>query len=53
MRKTFGKNIEVLKGINLDIDDGEFLILVGGPGCRKSTTPNTMAGLETVTKGTA
>ena len=51
MRKTFGKNIEVLKGINLDINDGRFLILVGGPGCRKSTTPNTMAGLETVTKG--
>ena len=51
LRKTYGKNVEVLKGINLDIDDGEFLILVGGSGCGKSTLLNMIAGLETVTEG--
>ena len=51
IRKTYGKNTEVLKGINLDIADGEFLILVGGSGCGKSTLLNMIAGLETVTDG--
>ena len=51
IRKTFGKSTEVLKGINLDIADGEFLILVGGSGCGKSTLLNMIAGLETVTEG--
>ena len=51
IRKTFGKNTEVLKGINLDVADGEFLILVGGSGCGKSTLLNMIAGLETVTEG--
>ena len=51
IRKTYGKDAEVLKGINLDIADGEFLILVGGSGCGKSTLLNMIAGLETVTEG--
>jgi multiple sugar transport system ATP-binding protein len=54
VRKTYGdrsKGVEVLKGINLEIADGEFLILVGGSGCGKSTLLNMMAGLETVTEG--
>jgi multiple sugar transport system ATP-binding protein len=51
IRKTYGKNVEVLKGINLDIADGEFLILVGGSGCGKSTLLNMIAGLESVTEG--
>jgi multiple sugar transport system ATP-binding protein len=54
IRKTYGdkaKGVEVLKGINLDIADGEFLILVGGSGCGKSTLLNMIAGLETVTEG--
>ena len=51
VRKTYGKNVEVLKGINLEIADGEFLILVGGSGCGKSTLLNMIAGLETVTEG--
>jgi multiple sugar transport system ATP-binding protein len=51
IRKTYGKNVEVLKGINLDVADGEFLILVGGSGCGKSTLLNMIAGLETVTEG--
>ena len=32
IRKTYGKNVEVLKGINLDIADGEFISLVGPSG---------------------
>ena len=48
--KTFGST-EVLKGINIDIVDGEFLILVGPSGCGKSTLMNTIAGLEEVTSG--
>ena len=37
--------------INLDIDDGEFVILVGPSGCGKSTTLNMIAGLEDITEG--
>jgi multiple sugar transport system ATP-binding protein len=43
--------VPVLKGVNIDIEDGQFLILVGGSGCGKSTLLNMIAGLETVTKG--
>jgi multiple sugar transport system ATP-binding protein len=48
--KNFGST-EVLKGINIDIADGEFLILVGPSGCGKSTLMNTIAGLEDVSSG--
>jgi multiple sugar transport system ATP-binding protein len=51
IRKTYPNGVEVLKGINLEINDGEFLILVGGSGCGKSTLLNMIAGLETVTEG--
>lgn len=51
IRKVYGNGVEVLKGINLDVADGEFLILVGGSGCGKSTLLNMIAGLETVTEG--
>ena len=51
IRKTYANGVEVLKGIDLDIADGEFLILVGGSGCGKSTLLNMIAGLETVTEG--
>ena len=50
MQKKFGA-VEVLKGINLDIEEGGFLVLVGPSGCGKSTLLNTIAGLETVTAG--
>ena len=51
IRKVYPNGVEVLKGINLDIADGEFLILVGGSGCGKSTLLNIIAGLEPVTEG--
>jgi len=38
--------------LSLDIEDGEFLVLVGPSGCGKSTTLRTLAGLETVSEGT-
>jgi multiple sugar transport system ATP-binding protein len=51
IRKTYPNGVEVLKGIDLDIAEGEFLILVGGSGCGKSTLLNMIAGLESVTEG--
>ena len=45
INKNFGIT-EVLKGINLDINDGDFLVLLGPSGCGKSTLLNTIAGLE-------
>ncbi|AFS47132.1 carbohydrate ABC transporter, ATP-binding protein, CUT1 family [alpha proteobacterium HIMB5] len=50
INKNFGTT-EVLKGINLDIDDGDFLVLLGPSGCGKSTLLNTIAGLETANSG--
>jgi len=44
-------SVEVLNNINIDIDDGEFLVLVGPSGCGKSTLLNIIAGLETATEG--
>ena len=44
-------NTEVLKGIDLAINNGEFLILVGPSGCGKSTLMNCIAGLEEITSG--
>jgi len=50
LTKRFGTT-EVLKGIDLAIEEGGFLVLVGPSGCGKSTLLNTIAGLETVTDG--
>jgi multiple sugar transport system ATP-binding protein len=49
--KTYPNGVPVLKGIDLNIADGQFLILVGGSGCGKSTLLNMIAGLESVTAG--
>lgn len=48
--KSFGKK-EILKNINLEIKDGEFIVLVGASGCGKSTLLRMIAGLETPTNG--
>ncbi len=52
IRKTYPKaEQETLKGIDINIDSGEFLILVGPSGCGKSTLMNTIAGLENISSG--
>ncbi len=51
IRKTYGTH-EVLKGIDLEVNDGEFVIFVGPSGCGKSTLLRSIAGLEDVTSGT-
>ena len=48
--KKFGK-VEVVHGIDLDIQDREFVVLVGPSGCGKSTTLRMVAGLEKITEG--
>ena len=48
--KRYGP-VEVLKGIDIEVADGEFLILVGPSGCGKSTLLNMVAGLDTVSSG--
>ncbi|KQY12603.1 ABC transporter ATP-binding protein [Rhizobium sp. Root482] len=50
IRKAFGTH-EVLKGIDLDVKDGEFVIFVGPSGCGKSTLLRVIAGLEDASSG--
>jgi multiple sugar transport system ATP-binding protein len=50
IRKAFGDH-EVLKGIDLEVKDGEFVIFVGPSGCGKSTLLRVIAGLEDATSG--
>jgi len=51
VRKKYG-DIDVLHGIDFEIEDGEFAILVGPSGCGKSTLLRMLAGLEDITHGT-
>lgn len=50
VKKSFGST-HVIHGIDVDIADGEFIVIVGPSGCGKSTLLRMVAGLETVTKG--
>lgn len=50
IRKAFGDH-EVLKGIDLEVEEGEFVIFVGPSGCGKSTLLRVIAGLEDATSG--
>jgi len=50
LSKNFGTT-EVLKKINLEIDEGNFLVLLGPSGCGKSTLLNIIAGLESINEG--
>lgn len=50
VRKSFGA-IEVIHGVDIDIMEGEFIVIVGPSGCGKSTLLRMVAGLETVSSG--
>jgi len=50
VRKTFGK-VEVIKGVDLEVADGEFVVFVGPSGCGKSTLLRMIAGLEEISAG--
>ena len=52
VRKTYPGGIDAIRGISLDIAEGEFCVLVGPSGCGKSTLLRMIAGLETITDGT-
>ena len=49
--KTYSDGYTAVKDLNLEIEDGEFMILVGPSGCGKSTALNMIAGLEDITAG--
>ena len=53
--KVYGSGdagVVAVSDLDIDIDDGEFIVLVGPSGCGKSTTLRMVAGLETITEGT-
>jgi multiple sugar transport system ATP-binding protein len=50
LRKSFG-NFEVIKGVDMDIRAGEFMVFVGPSGCGKPTLLRLIAGLEDITAG--
>lgn len=51
VRKSYG-DVQVIHGVNLDIEDGEFVVFVGPSGCGKSTLLRMIAGLEEISAGT-
>ena len=50
VRKSFG-SVEVIHGVDVTIEDGEFVVLVGPSGCGKSTLLRMIGGLERITRG--
>jgi sn-glycerol 3-phosphate transport system ATP-binding protein len=51
VRKVYGGNVEAIKGVSMDIADGEMIVLVGPSGCGKSTLLRMIAGLEGISGG--
>ena len=50
LEKSFGDN-KVINNFNIDINDGEFIVLVGPSGCGKSTLLRMISGLESINQG--
>ena len=50
LEKSFGEN-KVINNFNIDIKDGEFIVLVGPSGCGKSTLLRMVSGLESIDHG--
>ena len=50
IHKSYG-TVDIIKGIDLEVHDGEFMVFVGPSGCGKSTTLRMIAGLESITSG--
>src|SRR6201992_2553361 len=51
VRKAYPNGFEAIKGVDVDVPDGQFCVLVGPSGCGKSTLLRMVAGLETITSG--
>ena len=51
LNKIYDNNVQAVFDFNLEIEDGEFVVLVGPSGCGKSTTLRMIAGLEEITSG--
>jgi ABC-type sugar transport system ATPase subunit len=51
VRKTYPGGVEAIKGVDFEVGDGQFCVLVGPSGCGKSTLLRMIAGLETITAG--
>jgi len=51
VRKAYPNGFEAIKGVDVDVADGQFCVLVGPSGCGKSTLLRMVAGLETITGG--
>ncbi|WP_038882140.1 ABC transporter ATP-binding protein, partial [Serratia marcescens] len=51
VKKVYPNGFHALHGVNLDIEDGEFMVFVGPSGCAKSTLLRMIAGLESVSEG--
>lgn len=51
VKKTYPGNVEVIHDFNLEVHDGEFIVIVGPSGCGKSTLMRMVAGLEEITSG--
>src|ERR1700742_1812698 len=51
VKKAYPNGFEAIKGVDVDVADGQFCVLVGPSGCGKSTLLRMVAGLETITDG--
>ena len=51
VKKSYDNKLEIIHGIDMEIADGEFIVIVGPSGCGKSTLLRMVAGLERITGG--